>query len=872
MVITMSESKLYNEYKIFLERGFIDKSVPSYIENNINDKFDLRDYQEEAISFFEFYLEEDSKENQPIHLLYHMATGSGKTLIMAANIIELYKRGYRNFVFFVDSKNIIEKTKKNMVDVSSSKHLFSNDITIDGNKIDVREVDNFESVSSNSINIKFTTIQGLHTELKTPKENSTTYEELKNKELVLISDEAHHLNASTKKEERKRQTWEDTIDKLLNTNDGNVLLEYTATANLNNEDIKEKYENKIIYQYSLKQFRRDKYSKEVNVLQTDLDPMERALQAVILSQYRRKVAANNGIPGFKPVILMKSSKISESENNKDAFESLIHDLSKEDIYEIKQKAQSETINEAFEYFGENNIKMENLVREIKTEFSDDKIISVNSKQDSKEHQVLVNSLENYDNKIRVIFAVDKLNEGWDVLNLFDIVMLYDKSGSSSGPRKTTVQEAQLIGRGARYYPFQVDNGQDRFKRKYDDDTTHELRPLEELYYHSTHNPDYIHNLKKALEDKGIISENSKEVELNVKDSFKESEIWNDKIFINKKKEKTMKDLSVLTDIPDNLLLSYSLNTGASKSTSILSSDDYKSTTQEDTATNKIKLTEFGRNVLRTAVQSIDFYNFSNLTTYFQELDSIMEFVESSEFLGAVEVEVTGPEKEIQLDNLSQNQKLNICIESLQTLELIIRNNTYNHEGSTEFYEVNISDIVKDKKRKISLDENSGAERGRPIEDSNIEEVRMDLSKKDWYVYNENYGTSEEKYLIKFIDNAMETLEQKYDDVHLIRNASLFKIYRFKDGQAIEPDFILLTKKNGGDSKLLQLFIEPKGDGFIAKDEWKEDFLTSINEKYEIESIYEEDKAELIGLPFYNENMKDKFEEELANILDTDKLY
>ena len=53
-----------------------------------------------------------------------------------------------------------------------------------------------------------------------------------------------------------------------------------------------------------------------------------------------------------------------------------------------------------------------------------------------------------------------LNEGWDVLNLFDIVRLYDirdgktpKTGFVAG--KTTNTEKQLIGRGARYYPFVI---------------------------------------------------------------------------------------------------------------------------------------------------------------------------------------------------------------------------------------------------------------------------------------------------------------------------------------------------------------------------------------------------------------------------------
>lgn len=68
------------------------------------------------------------------------------------------------------------------------------------------------------------------------------------------------------------------------------MLEYTATIDLTNQGIFEKYKNKIIYEYTLKQFRQDGYSKEVKVLQADLDNIDRMLQAIILSQYRRKIA------------------------------------------------------------------------------------------------------------------------------------------------------------------------------------------------------------------------------------------------------------------------------------------------------------------------------------------------------------------------------------------------------------------------------------------------------------------------------------------------------------------------------------------------------------------------------------------------------
>ena len=64
--------------------------------------------------------------------------------------------------------------------------------------------------------------------------------------------------------------------------------------------------------------------------------------------------------------------------------------------------------------------------------------------------------------------VQKLNEGWDVLNLFDIVRCYETRDSRfNRPGKTTISEAQLIGRGARYFPFILSES--------DDGTDHSLQ-------------------------------------------------------------------------------------------------------------------------------------------------------------------------------------------------------------------------------------------------------------------------------------------------------------------------------------------------------------------------------------------------------------
>ena len=86
-----------------------------------------------------------------------------------------------------------------------------------------------------------------------------------------------------------------------------------------------------------------------------------------------------------------------------------------------------------------------------------------------------------------------------MLNLFDIVRCYD-TGSTGHNKigKATIAEAQLIGRGARYYPFTLLGHEDEYKRKFDEDMEHELRVLEEFHYHSINDLPYITEIKKAL--------------------------------------------------------------------------------------------------------------------------------------------------------------------------------------------------------------------------------------------------------------------------------------------------------------------------------------------------------------------------------------
>jgi hypothetical protein len=81
---------LYQEYDILSKR--IEKEIPVFVKENLNPNFELRPYQIESFSrFFDYYTNYDEKEI-PIHLLFNMATGSGKTLIMAGLILYLYEK------------------------------------------------------------------------------------------------------------------------------------------------------------------------------------------------------------------------------------------------------------------------------------------------------------------------------------------------------------------------------------------------------------------------------------------------------------------------------------------------------------------------------------------------------------------------------------------------------------------------------------------------------------------------------------------------------------------------------------------------------------------------------------------------------------
>jgi len=863
----------FNSIKESFGTDYFISRMGEEIAQNLNPKFELREYQREALGRFDFYFSEFQKRKFPAQLLFHMATGSGKTLIMATNILQLYKQGYRNFIFFVNSINIIEKTRDNFLNPQSEKYLFAPKIKFGEKEVFIKEVQNFEAANSEGINILFTTIQGLHIRLNYPKENALTYEEFENKDTVLISDEAHHLQTLTKSkltqtEEEEKRSWEYTIIKgIFERNPKNILLEFTATIDLGNQSIKQKYEDKIIFQYDLKQFRLDKYSKEIEVLQADLEPIDRALQTVILSQYRRKMAEKYKLH-LKPALLFKSKSIKESKENYEGFLTKIKNLKTGDIQEIYSRSKGTDLEKAFNYLQKENITFDNFIRELQEDFSEEKCMLLDSENVDEEKQLKLNSLENKNNEIRAIFAVNMLNEGWDVLNLFDIVRLYDTRDGSwvrgkYKPGNTTMGEAQLIGRGARYFPFQLEAAEDSYKRKFDEDIENELRVIETLHYHSAHNPKYIEEIKSALTEMGILPEKYVQKDLFIKNSFKETEFWKEGVvFINDRKQNPRTEIFSLQDAKIEKNYKYELKTGEIKEEIILD-ETKRLKSPREVVRGKIlyKVSAFGENIIRSALDKFEFYKFETLKRYFPHIKSIKEFISSDDYLGGAEIEVLGPKTKI--NELTPIEKLKLLLFLSKKIAEQARTNTSEFVGTELFKARMLRDVFKDKKIKIDIDD---------LQRKELEEVN--LAEKDWYAQSGFYGTEEEQSFIKFIDEFIAKLRQKYSDIALLRNEKFFQIFDFDKGRAFEPDFIMILKKRNKVINIYQIFIEPKGDLFIdskggfenSREGWKQEFLLKVEGRADTDLKLENKHFKLVGLPFYNEKLQKEFEEALENKL------
>ncbi|MDO8739994.1 MAG: DEAD/DEAH box helicase family protein [Candidatus Woesearchaeota archaeon] len=894
-------AELHEQIKNAIDFGTLKPEISKYVSDNL--KYDFFDWQKEAFQYLLLNEKRAEGNNEPTHLMFNMATGTGKTLVMASCILHYYKKGYRKFIFFVNQKNIIYKTENNFIDSNHNKYLFADKIVIDDETINLKKVDTF-SKNSETIEIKLTTIQQLYNDIHIQKENQVLLDDLIKKDIVMLADEAHHLNTNTNriqddldlpieltdktsKEELEKKGWEHTVIEYLLKKKGlennkNVLLEFTATIPETPQAI-DKYRDKTIYKFGLKEFLSAGYTKEINLLSSTLEKRERILQALLFSWYRHKIALKNDLSNWKPVILFRSKTIEESKADFEEFLVMVNNLNVSDFDFLKNIEDKFTQGEdAYEqgksrvldlitFIKKEGINKSEIISFLKDNFAERNCIITNSKTNkakTKENidedtDKLLNNLEDKDNHVRAIFTVSRLTEGWDVLNLFDIVRLY--SGRDEGHQnrqrvagKTTVSEIQLIGRGVRYYPFPYQD-EIKNKRKFDENLGNEMRVLEELYYHSDSDHRYIDELKRELKKKGLIDDGRIEKKFNIKRDFAESLFFkNVKIWKNEQIENPERKQRTIGYLKDNLELKFDVESLGIREQEI----DFD---KEDSDTERLNINDVNKKTITKTIKEFEKHIFDkavnikskkqNSLLRFESLQQEIDIESMEDFrmklIGDLKIKLVTVKS--LFNEITNKEKLEVLLKALDMIFTELKQHINPHKG-TEFEAYSLVDFFSEEVRKnVKKDEHS-------------QKLEDELKYEDWYVVDQFYGTSEEKGLIEFIKDTIINLQNKYKEVYLLRNEEQYKIFDFSTGTGFQPDFILFLKDRT--NLHYQVFVEPKGDNLLQKDEWKNVFLKEITEKYSKKKVLKIEGKEynLIGLPLFNQNNNGGFEEEYDKLI------
>ncbi|GAA8505294.1 DEAD/DEAH box helicase family protein [Helicobacter pylori] len=756
--------------------------------------------------------------------MFEMATGSGKTLVMAGLILECYKQGYQNFIFFVNGTSILEKTKLNFTDSVSSKYLFSENININDENTEIKSINNLNESHNNAINIYFSTIQGLFSLFTRAKENAITLEDLKDQKLVFLADEAHHLNTETKKklndsEASEKRNWESVVKLALEQNKDNLLLEFSATIP-KEKSVKEKYENLKVIDYTLKQFSEDKFCKNIYSLSYENKELEtRFLGACVSSLYKELLAQHHNIENFKPCILFKSERIEYSKENQERFNAFLENLSPLDLENFFHYSRNAFFKDAKNFFDKQKYTP-NLVALLQTKFKKSTQINTNNEKELEKGMLLLNSLEDRDNPKRVIFSVDKLNEGWDVLNLFDIVRLKNKAS-----QKDTTKDAQLIGRGARYYPFSYNDFKpsriEFYQRKFD--FSNPLSALERLDYHAIYDSEFIAKLKKELQDLGLglIEKEKTTIPLTPTKRFKCYYASNTK---DKNKNLFNKDYSgpVEATLKNLHVPLFAFNVREKKV-------DFKEENKGDTnyyiphTLDKIPINYF---LKALNLKNLDF---KTLKKAFKKhaFNNKVEFIER--YVSSLKT------------NFHKSQRFDDNKTLLKLAVYIIEN---------------LKDTLLKEQDKPSVSALELKEFETHNKSLSASEWEKDIPFYEWLLFKDmrKLDSDLEREFLDFINDHKEILDKKFKEWCVLRNDHFAELKVFCNienspfyAQGFEPDFILFAQTHEDEFLGFTCYMEAKGEHLELSNAWKKEFLEML-ENATLKSHNK--KLHLKGLPFF----------------------
>ena len=250
-------------------------------------------------------------------------------------------------------------------------------------------------------------------------------------------------------------------------------------------------------------------------------------------------------------------------------------------------------------------------------------------------------------------------------------------------------------------------------------------------------------------------------------------------------------------------------------------------------------------------------------SYFPNVSSTRQFITDNEYLGAVRIDIQSKDEHPTMETLyaAVFYVLGKIAGSISGIEETYR-------GAKTFRARKIRDVFRNKTVNYTDPHDGGI--GISQNDPSVKsEWKIDLSTEDWFVYTDNYGTSEEKAFVAYFRGYVADLRKLYNRIYLVRNEREFHIYSFEDGERFEPDYVLFLQRNKTDGfEQLQIFIEPKGTQLLEKDAWKEKFLLQLRgEAIPITVFADDNNYKIWGLHFFNQEKRMKeFDEDFQTLI------
>ncbi len=448
--------------------------------------------------------------------------------------------------------------------------------------------------------------------------------------------------------------------------------------------------------------------------------------------------------------------------------------------------------------------------------------------------LLLNSLEDRENPKRVIFSVDKLNEGWDVLNLFDIVRLKNKAS-----QKDTTKDAQLIGRGARYYPFSHNDLKpssiEFYQRKFD--LFNPLSALERLDYHAIYDSEFIAKLKKDLKGLG----------LGIIDGNKEKQ-------------------TIPLTPTKNLKCYYASNTKNKNKN--LFNKDYTDPVGVKLQSLHVPLFAFG-----VREKKVDFKkeNKGDKTYY---IPHTLDKIPLNYFLKALNL------KNLDFKTLKRAFKKHAFNNKAGFIEYYISQLKTNFHKNQKFDDnknllklaVHIIENLKDTLLKEQDKYDVSALELKEFETHNrnlsASEFEKDIPLYEWLLFKDmrKLDSNLERDFLGFINDHKEVLDKKFKEWCVLRNDRFTELKVFCNienspyyAQGFEPDFILFAQTHSDEFLGFTCYMEAKGEHLEHSNAWKEEFLEML-ENAALKSHNK--KLDLKGLPFFtlhNKVLKSEFD-------------